>query len=76
MRYLVLIITVIMMVACTNDPTSSDDQLDEPTLNNLQSASEAGGESASIVDEIENDIETIENLDMVQLEGMNEDLQL
>ena len=71
MRYLVLIITVIMMVACTNDPTSSDDQLDEPTLNNLQSASEAGGETASIVDEIENDIETIEDLDMVQLEGMD-----
>ena len=71
MRYFVLLLTVILMVACTNDPTSSDLQVDDVTLNKLETTGEAGGESAALVDEIENDIETIEDLDMVQLEGMD-----
>ena len=66
MRYTIFLLSLKLLAACTKDTTSSGDVLYQPEA---EATAEAGTESSAMIDEVENDLEMIEDLDNVDLDG-------
>jgi hypothetical protein len=65
MRYLIIFLTLFLFIACESDSTSANN--DAVHQDRAEQAAEAAGESATLMDEVESDIETVEMLDDVEL---------
>lgn len=68
MRYMTFIIMFVFLLGCTDNPSSSVEEFDSMTLSKLESTGEAGAEASVAVTDMESDMETLEDMDVIQMD--------